>query len=183
MKNTMRKSSVFAATILAALLIGCDNHVTNQDIKDQEQAVAKEQQKLEALKKRQQVEEQMDSRLADMKKKINDLEEQAKKAEGEQEVRLQGEIAELKTQYDQAEEQMRQLRAASGDKWAQVQLQTDKAWNDLSDSINKKLKEWNKKDGDDSSKEKATKDSDAGAKPDAGAPPTPDKSGGGSHTK
>ena len=149
--------------VIATLFAGCEQEVTQQDIDKQKEKVAEAQDKLDALKERQQVEDEMQSRLADIEAKIEKLRQQAEQATGDREVELNGEIAQLQTRYEQATDRLRELRAASGDKWAQLKIKTEEAWQDVSKSVEDKMNEWNDKKRDDNVDSKSNSADDSNA--------------------
>ena len=135
-------AGMIAIAFVAIFLAGCENDVTQKDIKDQKQNVADEQQKLEALQERQQVEDKIESQLTNLAKEIDQLKQQADDVTGDVEVELRGEIAKLKTKYEHAQERLKELRAASGDNWAQLKIKTEEAWEDVSGSVKEKVERW-----------------------------------------
>ena len=143
-------AAMLAIAFMAISVAGCENDVTQKDIKDQKQNVADEQQKLEALQERQQVEDKIESQLTNLDKEIDQLKQQANDVTGDVEVELRGEIAKLITKYEHAQERLKELRAASGDKWAQLKIKTEEAWEDVSGSVKEKVKQWKDRSATDS---------------------------------
>lgn len=131
-----------AALFGIAVLAGCNDQVSQSDIDEQQEEVDQAQDKLDALKERQQIEDKLQSDLAGIQKKIDQLEARVDEVSDDREVEMRGKIAQLNTQHEQLEEHLRELRAASGDKWAQLRVNAEAAWHDLSDHVDEKMKEW-----------------------------------------
>lgn len=128
--------------IAVALMLGCEDQVTQRDLDQQEKAIEKakenvveEEQQLTALKERQVHEAKMEAELAALDTSIKTLEEKADKAEGDLQVELKKEIAGLRTKYDQMKRQLDELKAASGDAWASAKIAVEDSWKDLKSSV------------------------------------------------
>lgn len=139
-----RLSPIYSVALQAAIVVsaGCDSDVTQLDIEEQQQNVTDEQEKLGSLKERPQVEDQMDAQQNALIKEIQGLVTKANDAKGDREVVLRGEIAKLETKCEQAQDQLRELKAASGDQWAKLKIKADESWKDVSDSVRQKTKRW-----------------------------------------
>jgi hypothetical protein len=109
--------------------------------KEAEIARAKEELKEEreqyvALQERQEVEGEMEAKLAALDKKIDEVEDRAAKAEGEEKVELEKKAAELQARYDNHRKELDELKAASGDTWAKMKLSLEEGWEDMTQEIN-----------------------------------------------
>jgi len=153
-------AALLAIAFLAISFAGCENNVTEKDIEEQKQNVNNEQDKLEALKERQDVEDKIESKLTTLAKEVEQLKQQADDATGDEEVQLRGEIAKLQTKHEHAQDRLKELRAASGDKWAQLKIKTEEAWEDASDSVKEKVKQWKERSAKGKSDEASDEDTD-----------------------
>jgi hypothetical protein len=88
-----------------------------------------------AINERRAFEGQMETRLDELDKQIDDLEERASEAEGERKVELEKQVAEFKARHDMLERDLTELRAASGEPWSQMKLAIEKAWQDASTQV------------------------------------------------
>lgn len=112
-----------------------------QERKDKELAEAKkelaeEKQQLIATENRQKFEDDMELKLQEMDKQIDEVEAQAAKAEGEEKVKLEAKAAAMRTRYDNLRKDLDELKAASGDTWSNLKLSVEKAWNDATNAVN-----------------------------------------------
>ena len=149
--NTLNLNSLLMTTALACGIVfavamaGCDTSVTDADIEGQIQKVEQEEAQLEAMKERQKYESEMKTKLAQLKEKVATLDEQADKATGDEQIELRGEIAKLKTKCEQMQDQLDELKAASGDVWAKTKIKAEETWQDVSMSVESKVTEWKSK--------------------------------------
>lgn len=154
--------------VLAAFLVaaGCDDSATRKDLKEQEEKIADLEKELEearkgdgseerinelestlaeerdkhaALQERLAYEDEVEQNLRELDKKIDRLQDQAADATGDREVMLRKEIAGLRTKQEQTERRLAELKAASGDSWANVKVELEDAWNDVSKSVDQTL--------------------------------------------
>ena len=112
---------------------------TREDIADRidstKQELADERQQLVALEERRTFEGQMETRLDELAKQIDTLEERAAAADGERKVELEKQVAEFKARHDLLSRDLTKMRAASGDGWSQMKLSIEKAWQDASTQV------------------------------------------------
>ncbi|MEM9941242.1 MAG: hypothetical protein AAF939_06595 [Planctomycetota bacterium] len=127
---------------LVCSFAGCQYEVSDADIDKQVETIEQEEEKLAAMKERQKFESDMEAKLDELRNQIKNLNKKAESADGEKEVQLRGEVAELKTRCEQMQTQLDELKAASGDMWAQSKIKAEAAWNDLSESVESKISQW-----------------------------------------
>ena len=148
-KRRTKLVPMLAIIILSVCSAGCADKVSDEDIEEQKQTVTDEQDKLDALIEREEVENKIESKLTALEQEVGQLEEQAENVKGDEEVQLRGEIAKLKTKHKHAEDRLKELRAASGDQWAKLKIKTEAAWKDVSDSVKEKVKHWQERSAKD----------------------------------
>ncbi|QEG24964.1 sll1863 family stress response protein [Mariniblastus fucicola] len=128
--------------ILLVVSLGCDTEISDADVESQVQKIEKEEAKLAAMKERQTFESEMESKVEALEQKVAALKEQRENVSGDEEVELNGEIARLETQVEQMREQLDELKAASGDLWAETKIKAEESWDDVSESIDSQMKRW-----------------------------------------
>jgi predicted RNase H-like nuclease (RuvC/YqgF family) len=108
----------------------------DEEIRDTKKELNEEKQQLVALEERRATEDAMQKQLDEMDRKIDTLEARAAKAEGETKVELEKQVAEFKARHEMMQKNLDELKAASGDTWANVKLSFEKAWNDATTQVN-----------------------------------------------
>jgi chromosome segregation ATPase len=99
-----------------------------KELQRKREDLVSEQEQLGALKERQAFEDDMQSKLTAVEKRIEQLDQEADRAEGDTEVRLREQIAVLQTRHDQLQLKLDELRAASGDAWSTLKTSVASAW-------------------------------------------------------
>jgi peptidoglycan hydrolase CwlO-like protein len=83
------------------------------------------------LQEKEEYQKRIESQLADLSKKIDELKEKAKTAKEDVAVKLQAQIEALKKQQQVADEKLSELRSSTSKAWDQVKTGADKALEDL----------------------------------------------------
>jgi peptidoglycan hydrolase CwlO-like protein len=104
--------------------------VTAEDVKQQTQE-AWNAAKDYTLQEKEEYQKRIESQLADLSKKIDELKEKAKIAKDDVAVKLQAQIEALKKQQQVADEKLNELRSSTSKAWDQVKTGADKALEDL----------------------------------------------------
>ena len=78
--------------------------------------------------------DKMEARLREWQARIEVLKARADQAEAGQKIRYQEEIESLRTQQQQVQEKLGELRTASADAWEEVRTGVEKAWTNLQDA-------------------------------------------------
>lgn len=130
-----------------------------ETIEEKRAELASEQQELAALKERKAFEDDMQAKLTSLEARIDQLEEEADEAEGSREVELRKQIAGLETRRDQMQEKLNELRAASGDAWANLKTSVEGAWESAEASMREAVHEVTPPTGDSNNATKTEPDS------------------------
>lgn len=109
---------------------------TQADLREAEEKLRQEREQLAAMEERQKVEADMQRKLDEMDRKIDKLEERAAKAEGEEKIDIERQVAEFQTRHELLQKRLDELRAASGDTWSQLKTSLQGMSEDVSNQIN-----------------------------------------------
>ncbi|MDQ1336664.1 MAG: hypothetical protein QG552_3614 [Thermodesulfobacteriota bacterium] len=153
MKNVMFVRGLLAVMLLVpGLLSGCGE-------KDQAQskpaAVSKDDVKKEAKEayhatkaytqeQMQAVRKQMETRLDDYGKEIDQLKAKAEKLEGDAKAKAEQQLTALRQKRDEVSEKVKKLGSSSGDAWEQLKSGIDAAMEDLGNAYKKVAAEFSK---------------------------------------
>ncbi len=83
------------------------------------------------LQQKQEYQKKMESELAELSKRIDELKGKAKTAKQEAAAKLEGTIAELKKKQEAAEKQLPEVGSATSKAWVEVKAGADKAMDEL----------------------------------------------------
>ncbi len=104
--------------------------VTSEDVKKQAEqtwSTAKEY----TLQEKQEYQKRIESQLADLSQRIDELKEKAKTAKQDAVVKLQAQMEALKKQKEVAEQKLSELRSSTSNAWGEVKDGVDKAMDNL----------------------------------------------------
>ena len=154
MKSVMSVRGLLAIMLLLALgvLAGCGE---NEQTQSKPAAVSKEDVKKEAKEaydatkaytqeQMQAFHEQTETRLAEYKKEIDQLQANAEKLGGDAKAKAEEGLTALRQKRDEVSEKLKDLSSSSGDAWEQLKSGIDAAMDDLGNAYKKAVAEFSK---------------------------------------
>ena len=143
---------VIALLLAFGLLSGCSEKeqaqsepesVSKEDVKKEvkeayDTAKAYTQEQMQAFGK------QTESRLAEFKKEIDELQAKAEDLEGDAKARAEQQLTALRQKRDEVSEKLKELSSSSGNAWEHLKSGIDEAMEDLGDAYKKAAAEFSK---------------------------------------
>ena len=154
MKSVMLVRGLLAIMLLLALgiLPGCGEKeqpqsksatVSKEDVK-KEVKEAYDATKAYTLEQMQAFREQTETRLAEYKKEIDQLQVMAEKLEGDAKAKAEQQLTALRQKRDEVSEKLKDLSSSSGNAWEQLKSDIDAAMEDLGNAYKKAAAEFSK---------------------------------------
>jgi len=154
MKNGMFKKSVLAILFLLTIgvLAGCGEKeqtqgksetVSKADVK-KEAKEAYDTTKAYTREQMQAFRDQTETRLADYKKQIDQLQAAAEKLGGDAKTKAEQQLTGLRKKRDEASEKLKALSSSSGNAWEEIKSGIDAAMEDLGNAYKKAAAEFSK---------------------------------------
>ena len=154
MKNVMFVRGLLAIMLLLAIgvLPGCGEKeqtesksatVSKEDVKNKVKE-AYDTTKAYTREQMQVFREKTETRLAEYKKEIDQLQAKAEKLEGDAKAKAEQQLTVLRQKRDEVSEKMKDLSSSSGNAWEKVKSGIDAAMEDLGDAYKKAAAEFSK---------------------------------------
>ena len=154
MKNVMFVRGLLAIMLLLTLgaLPGCGEKeqaqsksatVSKEDVK-KEAKEAYDATKAYTQEQMQAFREQTETRLAEYKKEVDQLQTKAEKLEGDAKAKAEQQLTALRQKQDEVTEKLKDLNYSSGNAWEQLKSGIDAAMEDLSNAYKKAATEFSK---------------------------------------
>lgn len=132
------------AVAAAALVAGCDSLTATKHETGSGTTVSIHFDRAEFERQREAYRREMQLRIAKFESQLGDLSQKADDATGDAKVRLQKELAEQRINLDRAKEELKQLDAVVGEKWAEFERRSSAAFDDMQKGFERALSHFSK---------------------------------------
>jgi hypothetical protein len=135
---------VFSCAVAAALVAGCDAVATKKEQTGSSTTVSVQFDRAEFERQREEYRRSAQTKIAEFEAQLADLGRKADAASGDAKVRLQKEADAQRGNLDRAKEELKEIDAVVGERWAEFQKRSSKALDELGTGLRRAVDEFRK---------------------------------------